>query len=255
MMRWDIINHLIKKNNYKSYLEIGYYKGWSFDNVNCLTKTAVDPNPSKTQHQQQMHYGNVDYDWCGDGHSLPEDCFEHRIFKLTSDDYFSSVDKDRKWDIIFIDGLHEANQAMRDVKNSIDRLSKGGTIVLHDCNPPTFEHTTTGVDGCWTGDIYKVAAKLAMQEVQVGSPANFYTVDTDWGVGVMHSIDQKYYRNIEVLSDYFVTWEQFEKHRKLRINLITPEEFLQMMNLSNLPGVDSKRVIPSNPDIIKENHA
>ncbi len=35
MTRWDIINHFIKKNDYKNYLEIGYYKGWSFDAVEC----------------------------------------------------------------------------------------------------------------------------------------------------------------------------------------------------------------------------
>lgn len=48
MHRWDVINHFIKKHNYHSYLEIGYFKGWSFDNVQAPFKIAVDPNPSKT---------------------------------------------------------------------------------------------------------------------------------------------------------------------------------------------------------------
>ncbi len=66
MQRWDIINHFIEKNNYKKYLEIGYYKGWSFDKVICDEKTAVDPTPSKTSCQVSMEYGKYMPIWCID---------------------------------------------------------------------------------------------------------------------------------------------------------------------------------------------
>ena len=35
--RYDVINHLIHKNNYTSYLEIGTSAFVTFNNVNCQT--------------------------------------------------------------------------------------------------------------------------------------------------------------------------------------------------------------------------
>jgi Methyltransferase domain len=227
MYRWDIINHLITKNNYKSYLEIGYYKGWSFDNVKCDYKVAVDPNPSKTPEQQNSKMGEEIVLKQGFRDSKEYLC------KSISDDFFNSNRSGElgpKWDIIFIDGLHEASQVMKDVANSIKHLSPGGTIVLHDCNPPTYEHTTTGVEGCWTGDVYKVAIKLAGLGNQPGSPGNFYTVDTDWGVGILTINDAAYFENIGELSSHFFSWEDFEPHRKKRINLISVNEFKAKIN-------------------------
>jgi len=49
MTRYDIINLLIEKNNYNSYLEIGYQDGICYDNIKISEKNAVDPNPRKTE--------------------------------------------------------------------------------------------------------------------------------------------------------------------------------------------------------------
>ena len=43
--RTSIINHLIKKNNFKKYLEIGVRKGNNFNKIEIDFKIAVDPNP------------------------------------------------------------------------------------------------------------------------------------------------------------------------------------------------------------------
>jgi predicted O-methyltransferase YrrM len=53
---------------------------------------------------------------------------------ITSDAFFerSMV----KFDVIFIDGLHEEHQVDRDIVNSLQHLNPGGIIVLHDCLPP-----------------------------------------------------------------------------------------------------------------------
>lgn len=121
MNRWDIINHLIKKNGYKSYLEIGYFKGWSFDNVHCEKKVAVDPSPSKNLTHIEAPYGSTA--------TSNEDMTGGTIYKITSDEFFNLGWVDRKWDIIFIDGLHEAEQVLRDIGNSLRYLREGGTIV------------------------------------------------------------------------------------------------------------------------------
>jgi len=219
MNRWDIINHFIEKNNYKTYLEIGYYKGWSFDQIKCDKKRAVDPNPLKSQFQIDAKYGSDTI--------LANE--KGIVTKFTSDDFFQDGRLSKtSWDIIFIDGLHEAFQVEKDIQNSLKHLSPGGTIILHDCNPPTYEHTTTGVDGCWTGDTYKAFCKFRLQYPEYES----FTVDTDWGCGVISTppgesdeVDMKE-DDVSIL----LGWEHFDKHRKELLNLISVEEFLKKTN-------------------------
>jgi len=218
MMRWDIINHLIKKNGYYDYLEIGYYKGWSFDRVECPIKTAVDPNPSKTPEQEAWVYGKG-YGTVGEfDRIIPE-----TIFKKTSDEFFEVMTPSSKWGIIFIDGKHESQQALRDVKNAQKHLRPRGTIVIHDCNPLLYGHTTSGIDGCWTGDTYKVSIVLA------NAYPEFYTIETDWGVGILKNSEDKDLKIEVVTNEHFnkFGFDYFEKNRKELINLITTEEFLE----------------------------
>lgn len=218
MMRWEIINHLIKENDYKTYLEIGYYKGWSFDRVECEEKTAIDPNPSRSIPQEQAPYGQVmgHHDFA-------------IIYKMTSDDYFAYIEdhpsySDVKWDIIFIDGLHESQQVDRDIENALKHLSPGGTIVMHDCNPSSYEMTTTGtVLGEWTGDVYKSFCKFRVLHDNI-----CYVVDTDYGVGIIKDIlEPRKEGEHKASNGYPLTWEAFDKNRQMCLNLISPEEFLK----------------------------
>ena len=41
----------------------------------------------------------------------------------------------RRYDLVFVDGLHIADQVERDIVNSLAALAPGGMVVLHDCNP------------------------------------------------------------------------------------------------------------------------
>src|SRR3990172_11673547 len=103
MMRWDVINFLISKYRYSRYLEIGVAAGETFDKVKCAIKHSVDPNDV-----------------------VPP------TFKMTSDQFFASrtsgVDPlgAYSYDIIFIDGLHERAQVIKDVDNSLAALSETG---------------------------------------------------------------------------------------------------------------------------------
>lgn len=209
--RWDVINAFIEKHNYKRYLEIGYYKGWSFDQVKCQNKWAVDPNPCKFPEQEKMLYGTTGV-----------------INKMTSDDYFVMQTEGAVYDIIFIDGLHEASQVEKDINNALKHLSPGGTIVLHDCNPPKYEHTTTGIDGCWTGDTYKAFVKFRLQYPEYES----FTVDTDWGCGV---ICNNFIRDWTVDTPTeeilpMLEWEYFSVNKTYLLGLISVEEFKTKMN-------------------------
>lgn len=220
MMRWDIINKLIEENNYKSYLEIGYYKGWSFDRVNAQFKMAVDPNPCKMPYMKGwMSHPELGYSYEeGEYSLLHRDRPREVIVKSTSDDFFSKLPEDTLFDIIFIDGLHEHTQVDRDISNALRHLSKEGRIVLHDTNPPTYLHTTRGLDGCWTGDVYIAACRRLSSGVLTG-----YTVNTDWGVTVFQAetcVDNR------ILQDDGIEWTRFDAEREQLLNLISPQDFL-----------------------------
>jgi len=99
-------------------------------------------------------------------------------------DHFFSINTDT-YDLIFIDGLHEANQVLRDVENSLKILNKGGTILIHDCNPRT-EQYQYRLDNpkldmtLWTGDVWKAIVILRLNtnlEVIVG--------DFDMGLAIV----------------------------------------------------------------------
>lgn len=230
MHRWDIINHFIRKYDYKSYLEIGYFKGWSFDNVNCIHKTAVDPNPSKDPSQERMVADGIIHTVYREPEKMPR---SESIFKCTSDQYFERINPEMKYDIIFIDGLHEASQVHRDIQNSLSHLSEKGTILLHDMNPPTYQHTTTGdAGGNWNGDCYKAILRYGSSV-----PFMYRTIDTDWGVGVLRPFPptkdgslQGMMVNFEDL-DYDRAqqdWEYFHNNRKSLMSIISVEEFLKL---------------------------
>ena len=148
--RYDIINALIQKFNYKSYLEIGYRDGVCFNKIKINDKVSVDPAAEGATHI------------------------------LTSDTFFKQ--NKRTFDIIFVDGLHTSKQVEKDIINSLNSLNKGGRVVCHDMNP-LVEETTKGVglDGNWNGDVWKAWVKLKSKRTDL----NMYIVNADWGIGII----------------------------------------------------------------------
>ena len=97
--RIDVLNFLIRKFGFKRYLEIGIEDGNCFSEIKCEHKIGVDPDPKSkaTIHQ-------------------------------TSDDFFA--ENKFKFDLIFIDGLHTAQQVYQDTLNAIDALNENGIIIF-----------------------------------------------------------------------------------------------------------------------------
>jgi len=191
MKRTDIINHLIKKNNYKRYLEIGVRN--PDENLNKITvehKDGVDPA------------GNCNY-------------------PIPSDDFFNQLDIDVKYDIIFIDGLHLDYQVEQDITNSLKHLNQGGTIVMHDCNPIKEEHQVEEyvVGKTWNGTTWKAYVKFRMTDENL----SMCVVDTDHGVGIINKGKQTLYPKSDVLN-----FKLLDENRKEILNLITPEKFLNL---------------------------
>ena len=50
------------------------------------------------------------------------------------------ANNDKKFDIIFIDGLHHYEQVIVDINNALSVLNDNGHILVHDCLPRTIAH-------------------------------------------------------------------------------------------------------------------
>jgi len=188
MNRIDIINSLIAKYGYKSYLEIGVNVGDSIRNVNAQIKVGVDP---VKQCEEVTH-------------------------EMPSDEFFAS--NKAKFDIVFIDGLHTREQSFKDFQNSLEVLNSSGVIVMHDCSPHS-EYLQTIPPTCseWTGDTWK-----SIVDINYGYGYESFVVDTDYGVGVFFPKEHKIY-NPSV--DEELTWEWLVENRVDALRLISVEEF------------------------------
>lgn len=191
MQRYDIINSLIKKNNYKKYLEIGIQGGECFSRIDCENKIGVDPDISSLA-----------------------------TIKTTSNSFFKSLNEYQKFDLIFIDGLHTAEQVNEDIENSLLALNEDGYILLHDCNPSSESEALPDrvSDGVWMGTVYLSIIKLRLQRDDLC----ITTVNTDAGVGILtkNKSEKLNYKYEEAMN-----WKFFENHKNEILNLISPNEF------------------------------
>ena len=204
MNRTSLINHLISKFAYESYLEIGVRDGRNYCAIACEEKTGVDPDVSAYHDESTL--------------------------LMASDEYFSSIDKEKRFDIIFIDGLHLEYQVDKDIENSLNHLSDNGTIVIHDCSPETIHHArenyrdrTTPAGAAWNGTVWRsfVKARHAKDELFT------CVVDIDCGCGIIRK-DQSLKKFDELSLEDCLNWETFNANRVKVCNLVTEEEFLKL---------------------------
>lgn len=214
MLRSKIINLLIEKINAKKYLEIGISDGNNFLSINCEYKVGVDP-----------------------------DLQSPASFHGTSDEFFNK--NTEKFDVIFIDGLHHADQVYKDITNSLQILNKNGYIICHDMNPEKEEHQTIPYNGgIWNGDCWKAFVKLRSEKTNL----EMYVIDTDYGCGIICNGRQK------ILSVNYqdLTWDNFIINRKEWLNLISIEDFLnrlQIIRNYNLKDLLNNYIFnPENPE-------
>lgn len=208
--RSEIINYLLSLNkNPNSYLEIGVRNpAHNFSHIQATNKYSVDPG-------MEFKLNPVD-------------------FKMTSDTFFKKLSnceilsKDIKFDVIFIDGLHLAEQVDRDITNSLKHIKDDGFIVLHDCNPPTEWHARerysywyTPAQHFWNGTTWKAFLKWRCSPL-----VNSCCIDSDWGVGIL-SKNQQIGEHIK-FNNHFYEFKTLNKNRKENLNLIDFETFKRL---------------------------
>lgn len=159
----DLINYIkrFSNTNEMNMVEIGSYAGESTEIFSKNFKSVLSIDP----------YIN-DYDANDPACSFMDltkvyDTFIERINKLgnvshirkTSDDAFLDI-SDKRFDFIYIDGLHTAEQVEKDVNNYMTLINKSGFIGGHDHHPN------------WPGVISVVGRKF-------GGPDQLFK-DTSW---------------------------------------------------------------------------
>ena len=176
--RWDLIEYLINKYEYSDYLEIGCDQDQLFSKVRIKNKTGVDP----------INGGNI---------------------RKTSDEFFRENKK--KFDIIFIDGLHIYNQVKKDILNSVSCLKEEGIVLVHDCMPDSLsKQAVPRYRMSWNGDVWKAIVDLRQNE-----NLEIYTCKIDQGIGVIkkkrNSSILKLEKNIKDLKfkDYYKNYEKY----------------------------------------------
>lgn len=177
--RYHIINKLTNIND--TYLEIGVEYGECFNGVHFLNKIGVDPDPKFNPKSGQ-------------------------IIKLTSDKYFAQYLIDEttsinfnnceenittpKFNVIFIDGMHQSEYVLRDINNCIKVLSENGTIFIDDILPFNYneqlkipikhfyENGILKYGENWTGDVWKVIYHLLTKyKDKIESFKYFYNIN------------------------------------------------------------------------------
>ena len=190
--RSHIINELISLKKYNSFLEIGCDKNVNFSNVLISKKIGVDPNSGGTH-------------------------------KMTSDDFFR--DNKEKFDLIFIDGLHETNQVDRDIENSLKFINKGGTILLHDCLPKKIWHQIVPcIYPKWNGDVWKSIVKSRTR-----NDIDTYTIIADHGIGAIFKKENKNVLNLSDEKLKKLKYKDYYQYHSKFMNLISVEQFFDIV--------------------------
>ena len=190
--RLDIVQNIIKKKNYKKYLEIGCFDDELFNYINCEKKVGVDPVSGGT-------------------------------IRKTSDQFFSSnIDY---FDCIFIDGLHEYKQVRKDILNSLKFLNKDGIILLHDCLPNNyFDQAIPRCQWTWNGDVWK-----AIVESRKSKDIDVYTCYADYGIGLIIKRPNRNLLETSNKDSASLKFEDYFYNHKNLMNIIEYDRLIELI--------------------------
>jgi hypothetical protein len=185
--RIEIIQNIIKKEKYKSYLEIGCDNNENFSQIHIDNKVGVDPLKGGT-------------------------------LRMTSDKFFENNKK--TFDIIFLDGLHTYEQTIKDIDNSLKFINNKGVIIIHDCLPKKiWNQITPRVYGHWNGDVWK-----AIVHARTYAHADTYTCKADHGLGIIFNRKNKERLKIEVKNFKNLKFSDYYNNHNKYMNLVNHEE-------------------------------
>lgn len=177
-------------NDHCKYLEIGVCNGYIFNRLNIKNENKFGVDPDRG--------GN---------------------YKMTSDQFFNE-NKEKKFDVIFIDGLHHYDQCQRDIINSLNCLNENGIILIHDMIPTNslVEYTPRrAINSHWTGDVWKCAV-----EIQNSKNLDFVIANCDCGVGILKPKNNYEYKVLPDIKNKRFK-EYYEDYYK-KLPILPPED-------------------------------
>lgn len=222
MIRTRIINYLIENRGYKSYLEIGLsWPDFNYAKIKCENKESCDP------------YFPSERDAKVDRNNLPEEITKYLTYLMTSDEMFEQMPDDKKYDIIFIDGLHVEEQVTKDIVNSMKHLNPGGVILVHDAIPLNEEYQKEDTSQTlWVGTVWKAVAKLNNTNL------TFHTVKEDVGLSIIEYNENPDFSKFLDKSDF-----DFKRDFSYELmHVISDREFREMYGKKNYKGLDEAPV-------------
>ncbi len=132
----------------EAYLEVGVAQGLTLEQVQVKLKIGVDPAPQF------------------DTSKIPKGV---SFFQEGSDTFFENLESKVRFDLVFLDGLHEWKQTYKDLINALHHCKKTSIILVDDVIPddelaafPDWDKAlelkeAAGVtDGRWQGNVFKV---------------------------------------------------------------------------------------------------
>ena len=190
--RFEIIQNIIERKNYKKYLEIGCFDDELFNYIKCEKKVGVDPVSGGT-------------------------------IRATSDLFFKN--NKENFDCVFIDGLHEYHQVKKDIENSLKFLNEGGIILLHDCLPNNYyEQATPRCQWVWNGDVWK-----AIVECRKSQHLDVYTCYADYGIGVIFKRPNQNLLDYPKNDYANLSFEDYFKDNKKIMNIIEYDQLMKII--------------------------
>ena len=222
----DIVQRLARDYGYRRYLEITTSTtGHRFEAARAAGYEVC---------QRLVYRCPPDHD---DGHPID--------FRTAGEDTSECVARiraeRRPFDIMLVDPHHTYECSIRDLRDALSLLRVGGTLVVHDCDPPDRQHAIPHyVAGGWCGVTYKAFLDFVIRSHAV----EYFTIDTDYGCGVIRKLSRcdrlvsrarwmfmsPVRRRIEsewmgVGQDFDAAYSVFEAHRTRLLKLVGVDEF------------------------------
>lgn len=209
--RISVIQSELDRFSNSRYLEIGIFDGLVFTRVSASTKVAVDPDIGISKLRRGL---------LGMRRGVT-------LHEIPSDEYFEALPPETKFDVIFVDGLHLYEQALRDTENSLAHLADGGVVLMHDCNPTAAavadrEPCTAIKAGhrAWCGDVWKAVVHLraTRQDLSVR------VIDTDFGIGVVRRGERGTAVDLSPAEVAQLTYADLAADRERLLGLVPPAD-------------------------------
>ncbi len=189
--RFEIIQNIITQQKYNNYLEIGCDRNENFSKINIQNKVGVDPLRGGT-------------------------------LRMTSNDFFKNNIK--KFDLIFLDGLHTYEQTIKDIDNSLKILNDRGVILIHDCLPKKiWNQIVPRMYGHWNGDVWK-----AIVHSRTYNHADTYTCIADHGLGIIFKRKNKNILKININNFKNLKFKDYFINHKMYMNLIDHQKLKEL---------------------------